>query len=177
MTPRSFCAKLWYDVWHWKSAVTNPVNQAEDMWLGERRDIFDPSSSNYSDHSEGGGYIANIASNELEPQFMSSKGNSSSFIFSGEEVSLDIDSLTNGDIIPSYILSPFLGSAGDITAKGEWIDGEWVVVLKRELDTGNDDDVVFTPPKPVAFGLAITDNTAGLNHTYTPEVLILRWKR
>ncbi len=165
-----------YDVWHWKSAVTNPVDQAEDMYLGIKRDPFEPNSSNYSDYTESGGYIINIASNEIEPLFMSSEG-SSNLMFSGEEIDLDTDNLIEGDIIPGYILSPFVGSSGDVAAKGVWVDGEWVVLLKRVLDTGNDDDVVFTPPKPIPFGLAITDAAAGLDHTYTPEVLILRWKR
>ncbi len=165
-----------YDVWHWKSAVTNPVDQAEDMWLGIKQDPFEANSSNYSDYTESGGYVINIAPNEIEPLFMPSEG-SSNLMFSGEEIDLDTDSLTEGDIIPGYILSPFVGSSGDVDAKGIWVDGEWVVLLKRPLDTGNDDDVVFTPPKPVPFGLAITDDAAGLDHTYTPEVLILRWKR
>jgi hypothetical protein len=46
----------------------------------------------------------------------------------------------------------------------------------RPLDTGHDDDVVFTPPKSYPFGLSITDNGGGTDHTNAPDVLTLEWQ-
>ena len=49
-------------------------------------------------------------------------------------------------------------------------------MLVRALTTGHDDDVVFTPPKPYAFGLAVTDNNGGFDHTVVQGALTLEWK-
>jgi len=46
----------------------------------------------------------------------------------------------------------------------------------RALDTGHDDDVVFTPPKPYPLGLSVTNNGGGLEHTNAPDVLTLEWQ-
>ncbi|NJM41548.1 MAG: ethylbenzene dehydrogenase, partial [Anaerolineae bacterium] len=81
-----------------------------------------------------------------------------------------------GDIIPGFIVSPFVGSRGDLTANGTWKDGKWVVVLVRALNTGHDDDVSFTPPKPYAFGLSVTDNEGGMKHTIVQGALKLEWQ-
>ena len=98
------------------------------------------------------------------------------FILSGEEVALDPDTLTAGAVIPGFVIARAVGSRGDITANGVWLEGKWVVVLMRALDTGHEDDITFTPPKTYPFGLGVTDDGGGTDHTVAPEVLTLEWQ-
>ncbi len=165
-----------YDVWHWKAARTNPVGQADDKWWSIQEDPSDPESSRHGDAKDGGGYKSNRNEDKSGPMFVNAVDPSSPFILSGQEAELDISTLEPGAVIPGYILSPFQGSRGDISAKGTWSDGKWVVVLMRALDTGHEDDLAFTPPKPYPFGMSIIDDGGGLDHTNAPEVLVLEWK-
>ncbi len=167
---------LRYDAWHWKAARTNPVGQADDKWWGTQEDPDDVESSRHGDAKESGGYANNRNEEKTAPSFVHSSDLEASFILDGEEVTFDADTLTEGTIIPGYILSPFVGSRGDILANGVWDDDTWVVVIKRALDTGNDDDIVLTPPKPVPFGVSVVDDGGGVEHTVSPEVLRLDWE-
>jgi len=44
------------------------------------------------------------------------------------------------------IVSKPVGSRGDIEASGAWANGKWVVVQRRLLNTGHDDEVDGQPP-------------------------------
>ena len=165
-----------YDQWHWKSTRTNPVGQADDKWLGLRADPADTESAHYGDGKDGGGEMSNENDRRNAPLYMNSQGINSPYILSGQEVPLDVSSLKPGMVVPGYILSPVSGSRGDISANGQWSEGKWILVLVRPLDTGHADDVIFTPPKPVPFGIAAADNGGGYDHLVYSEVLTLVWK-
>ncbi|MDA0999544.1 MAG: ethylbenzene dehydrogenase-related protein [bacterium] len=64
-------------------------------------------------------------------------------------------------------VDPPRGSRGDIDAKGVWKDGMWTLELRRKLDTGHPDDVVFVPGKKHAFGLSVHDNDGDVDHSYS----------
>ena len=67
--------------------------------------------------------------------------------------------------MPKYILDPQVsGSVADIRARGEWKDGMWTLELRRKLDTGHTDDVVFRPGSTVAAGIAVFDRTGDDDH-------------
>lgn len=165
-----------YDSWHWKSTRTHPAGYTDDQWWSVLKDPADPGSSRPNDAKDAGGYQDNVNDDKSGPKFMSSKGADAQFIFAGEEVAIDTTNLPAGAVIPGYVLSKPVGSRGDIEASGVWADGKWVVVQRRLLNTGHDDDAVFTPPKQVPFGLAVVDNGGGPNHAVAPEVLTLEWK-
>ncbi len=167
---------LRYDAWQWKAARTNPVGQVDDKWWGTQEDPEDVESSRHGDAKESGGYSNNRNEEQTGPSFMHISDLGSPYIIGGEEVALDINMLEEGMVVPGYLVSPAIGSRGDVATEGVWADGKWVVVIKRPLDTGNDDDVVFNPPRPVPFGVAVVDDGGGLEHTVSPEVLILDWQ-
>lgn len=169
-------ADVRYDLWHWKAARTNPVGQSDDQWISVLEDVADMESSRHGDAKESGGYADNLNADADGPAFMHGTDRKAALLLSGEEVALDTSKLAAGDVVPGFVLAPAVGSRGDLTAKGEWQDGKWVVVLMRALDTGHDDDVVFTPPKAYPFGLGITNNGGGTAHTVAPEVLTLEWQ-
>ena len=169
-------ADLSYDLWHWKAARTNPVSQSDDQWMSVLADLADMESSRYGDAKESGGYMDNVNEAGDAPAFMNGTTAAAQFILSGEEVALDPDTLTAGAVIPGFVIARAVGSRGDITANGVWLEGKWVVVLMRALDTGHEDDITFTPPKTYPFGLGVTDDGGGTDHTVAPEVLTLEWQ-
>ncbi len=137
------------DVWHWKSARTNPVGFADDKhWVDETaavKDVFDE-GSRVGD--SGAGADKNNISGDL-PEFMSADdpGASDTFLFADSAAPFDADAAWNdGDTISGYVLKPNEGSRADVHAKGVYANGVWTVELKRLLDTGNSDDHSFLLP-------------------------------
>lgn len=164
-----------YDLWQWTAASTNPVGQAQDQWMGPQTDPAEMESATHADAQTGGGSVNNVNKAKDGPAFMG-KDLAASFIITGDQVAIDTSKLTKGAAIPPSILSPWVGSRGDIQAKGVWQDGKWTVVLLRALDTGHDDDVVLTPPKPYTLGVAVFDHIDLLGHTVTSDPVTLNWK-
>lgn len=165
-----------YDAWQWKAARTNPAGYVDDKWWGTQEDPTDVESAHHGDSKDSGGYADNRNEDKTAPIYMSSKGTDVQFIYSGEEVELDTAALEIGAVIPGYVLSKPVGSRGDIETQGIWSDGKWVVVIRRPLSTGHDDDVVYIPSKPIPFSVSVVDNGGGVSHTVSTEVLTLAWK-
>jgi hypothetical protein len=70
------------------------------------------------------------------------------------------------DTMPKYILADNPeGSVSDVKAKGVWRNGVWTVEIKRKLNTGHSDDVVFAKGKAVKGGIAIFNRTGDDDHT------------
>ena len=164
-----------YDLWQWTAAGSNPVGQAQDEWMGAQEDPADMESATHGDALESGGSLSNVNAAKDGPAFMGADL-TSSFIISGQQVAIDTTKLTKDMAIPASALSPWVGSRGDVQAKGEWKDGKWVVVLMRALDTGHDDEVVLTPPKPYTLGVAVFDHIDLLGHSITSDAVTLNWK-
>ena len=167
---------LTYDAWHGKSNRSYPAGYVDDKWWSVLKDPADPGSSRPGDAKESGGEKANVTEDGTGPMYMSPDGPGAKFIMAADAVPVDTSLLSAGDIIPGYILAKSVGSRGDIEANALWADGKWVVVMRRALDTGHEDDVTLVPPKPVPFGAAVVDNGGGLMHTIAPDVLTLEWK-
>lgn len=168
-------ADVKYDTWQWQSAQINPVGQADDQWWGPK-DPITATSGRKNDANDGGGPKSNTNKDNTMPSFMNGKALDAKFIMAGEEVPLDVSKLAANAVIPGYVLAPWKGSRGDVSAKAVWSNGKWVLVMSRALNTSHDDDVVFTPSKPLPFGMAVFDNSGDLDHTIVQDVLTLAWK-
>ncbi|MDF1523605.1 MAG: ethylbenzene dehydrogenase-related protein [Trueperaceae bacterium] len=167
---------LTYDAWQWKASRTNGAGYVDDKWWGELRDPSDIESSRHGDAKESGGYRTNANEAGDGPAFMGSLGADARYLLASEAVAIDPTLLAAGALIPGYVLERAVGSRGDIDTQGTWEDGTWVVVMRRPLDTGHEDDVRFTVRRRLPFGLAVVDNGGGLKHTIAPEALILDWR-
>lgn len=163
------------DFWQWQGASTNPAGYADDSYFSAKATITS-TTGRANDANTGGGPKTNAAADGKGPAFMNKSGVDAHYILAGEEVALDMAKVKAGSQIPSSILSKYAGSRGDITAKGKWANGKWVVVMVRALDTGNKDDAAFQPPKAVPFGLGVFDNSGDLEHAVSQDVLTLAWK-
>lgn len=167
---------LTYDVWQAKSTRTLPAGYVDDKWWGVLEDPASIDSSRHGDAKDSGGEKNNNTEDGSGPAFMSPSGPGPQPIMAAEAVPLDMARLAAGDMIQGYLLEKPVGSRGDVEANATWADGKWVVVLRRALDTGHGDDVKFSPPKQVPFGMAVLNGVGGLNHTVAPDVLTLEWK-
>lgn len=164
-----------YDAWQFKASRTYAAGYVDDKWWGTLEDPDDVESSRHGDARDGGGYSTNANDDGTAPAFMSSQGPDARFILAGDATELDASALSAGDLIPGYVLERPAGSRGDIEVGGGWEDGTWVIVMRRLLATGHDDDIEFRVRRRVPFGIGVIDDGGGLSHTVSPEPLVLDW--
>ena len=129
------------DIWHWKSARTEPSGHADDKFLVH---ALGSASGRTSDNGLSA-YYGNDASG-ANPTSMHSSGLS----YTGDRL-YDVDavpysgSALSGDQIPRYISRAPAASRGDVIAHAGFdpATGRWTVEFVRLLTTGNIDDHDF----------------------------------
>jgi hypothetical protein len=78
-----------------------------------------------------------------------------------------------GDLLPQYVQREPAGSAADVRAFGRYVDGHWVVELRRKLNTGHPDDKVLRPGTAYPVGFSIFDDTVSNRRHYVTLPLTL----
>lgn len=177
------------DVWHWKSARTNPVEHIDDQ-------VFDHSRAENkdwgrkSDEASGGGYQDNIANGLTVPSsaagqtpaWMNRDPHSQDryWILDEDKVPF-VDTFKPGDLVAGVIAKAYEGSRGDIQAKGVWKDGYWTLEAKRLRVTNwplaAQQDVQFDDPAKVHhLGVGIFDNSQ-INHFFHAKAIEYRLAR
>jgi hypothetical protein len=171
------------DLWHWKAARSAPYQVADDSWLTTPGHLgeYDPSkqSGRRSDAGRGGD-LKNELADKSGPRYMQSPSKQPSvpgFLLAEEAVEIkDYACFKAGDVIAYRMPVKPEGSRADVQALSRHADGNWTVMLRRRLDTGQEDDVVFDPNKQYSFAVAVFDN-AGDDHSKATEALLLRFAR
>jgi hypothetical protein len=169
------------DLWHWKAARSAPFKYADDAWLtlagnptgsyretGRRKD------------SGTGGDVKNQTADGSRPIYMQDSNKKPSvpgtlLMEEATEIS-DYSQFKVGDIIPFRLPNRPSGSRFDVKAISRYENGEWMVMLYRNLDTGHEDDVIFNPMKNYSFALAVFDDS-GSEHSKATEPMTLRFSR
>jgi hypothetical protein len=169
------------DIWHWKGVRTNPVGQSDDQYLDSSR--YDPEKApgagRHSDPKDGGGYKNNQTEDGTLPAFglIDNKPAPPYWILDSEKVTFDDAAYQSGDVVPGIVISPITGDRGDISAKGIYKDGKWIVEFGRRLNTGSEYDVQYANlSKSYFFSVATFDN-AQVNHAWSNGVYELRFAR
>jgi hypothetical protein len=143
------------DVWHWKSARTNPVGLADDKWWSKDGRGSDASTVGaYSDNKDDAGTAPKYSGPVTDGHFIIVPlGGTTADL----EMAVDVV-----NTYPGYILEEnAAGSRWDVNAGGAYDNGVWTVEFMRPLDTGNADDVIFTHNSSIDFSTATFDNTGG----------------
>ena len=143
------------DVWHWKAARTNPLGLADDKWWNQ--------DGRGSDAKAVGAYSDNKNEAGDGPRYSGPIMDGSFIVIpvGGSADNLETN-IETSSAYPGYVLNLNAeGSRWDVKAKGKYSDGVWTLELQRALNTGNDDDVVFTHNSSVRFSTATFDNTGG----------------
>ena len=71
-----------------------------------------------------------------------------------------------GADLPSYLRGEPAGRAADVQAFGRYVDGHWIVDLRRKLNTGQADDKVLKPGTAYPIGFGIFDDTVSNRRHY-----------
>jgi hypothetical protein len=169
------------DLWHWKAARSAPYNYADDAWLT----VAGNPTGSYRETGRrkdagNGGDIKNEIPDASRPFYMQDPNKAPSvpgFLLAEEAIEItDYSIFKAGDIIPYRLPISPSGSRFDVKAISRHLDGEWMVMLYRKLNTGNDDDVVFNPMKNYSFALAVFDNS-GSDHSKATTPMTLKFNR
>ncbi len=156
------------DLWHWKAQRTNPAGQLDDQNIGGAIKIDgEHITGRGGDKKESGGYADNWDKAKARPKFTFKAAPSDvRMLLKDNAVEVtDATTFKAGDKVPREVVSKFVGSRGDIEAKGVWSNGVWTLELKRALDTKNADDIQFKDlSKGYSFALSVHDNSDGPEH-------------
>lgn len=139
------------DLWNWKAGRTGSHGFADDRLIDESGmhgdvpgELFRPNSAYFT----AGSNLSPFGEGDLP--LLDASGNS-----------IDSEFRVAGSTAPGYLTDRPVGSRADVSAHARFQDGRWIVVLRRQLVTGDPKDVVFLPGDEagVAFGLSVMDNT------------------
>lgn len=163
------------DLWQWRAARSNAVGYASDDWVLEYRNsdagrtpFFNPPKPEFMYDEKNTGFRA-IPEAELPARM-----GQTALIEKRNAVALDPNAkFAVGDLLPQYLQREPQGSAADVQAFGRYVDGHWVVELRRKLNTGNPDDKVLRPGRAFPIGLAIFDDTVSNRRHYVTLPLTL----
>jgi len=144
------------DMWHWKSSRTNPVGIANDkMTQISQQKLLRASKLT----AETGQTLYLLRSWDAGERNYSTKR------YGKQQAA----------VMPKYILLPDITrDTVDIHAKGIWQAGRWSLELSRQLNTGNDDDVVFIKGQAVKAGIGIFESTDNHDHAIS-DLLIFQF--
>lgn len=169
------------DLWHWKAARSAPYLYADDAWLT----VAGNPTGSYRETGRrkdkgAGGDVKNETADKLKPLYMQDprkKPSVPGFLLLDEIVKItDYSIFKAGDVIPYRLLRRPSGSRFDVKAISRYVDGGWIVMLYRRLDTGHEDDVIFNPLKKYSFAIAVFDDS-GADHSKATLPLTLDFRR
>ncbi|MHB8709627.1 MAG: ethylbenzene dehydrogenase-related protein [Desulfuromonadales bacterium] len=157
----------WLDLWNWKADRTARYGFADDRFIdpeGMKGDL------------PGELFQANSRQAQAEADAMQWFGADDQPLYDGDRRPLGDGFPPLGSRIPGYLVERPAGGRADVVASAEHRDGQWRVVLRRALNTGDPRDVTFAPGdlQGVAFGLAVMDHTLFEHYaSVAPERLVL----
>lgn len=167
------------DIWHWKSARSNPVFQIDDQFINHTRQES-KGWGRHSDEKTGGGYKNNVNKDKSAPAWMPAKADplAKYWVMSDNKIEFK-DTFEPGTVMGGIVAEAATGSRGDIHARGEWHDGIWTLELKRKLVTEHPksaiQDVQFSDlAKTYDFGVTVFDNSQ-INHIFHKKALRLKF--
>jgi hypothetical protein len=114
------------DVWYWKAGRTDPAGYSDDK--------------SHVLASTSGKKAKETNSKTGKKRYLMRIGDKGK---SAQKKRILTDH--KGDVEDQYVSRKPEGSRADVQAKGIWKDGLWTIEFGRKLDTGNDDDIQFTP--------------------------------
>lgn len=135
-----------WDVWHWKAFRTNPQGYAMDKTHRYFRQQPDTKANKHKAIDGSDIWIA-------RPE---DSGNS-------VEKKREAPTKNEGERVQQYLPGIPSGSAADIGAKGKWADGWWTLEFARRLDTGEADDMAFSPDHCYRIAVATFDRTGDMD--------------
>ncbi len=145
------------DIWHWKAARTNPLGHASDQRTIISRDKL---LRAYEGVAQDG-----------KPLYILRPWDAGEMPYTTKRYSQKQEAT-----MPKYVANPAAkGSTMDVYAKGVWHEGQWHLELKRQLQTGHDDDIMFVRGQSVQGGIAIFESSNNDDHAIS-DVLTFQFE-
>jgi hypothetical protein len=168
-------AGKYLDLWQWRAARSNAVGFASDDWVLEYRNgdagrspFFNPPKPQFMYDEKISGFRA-IPESQLQARM-----GQAALIEKKNALPLDPNAkFAVGDLLPQYLQREPEGSAADVQAFGRYVDGHWVVELRRKLNTGSADDKVLRVGTAYPIGFSIFDDTVSNRRHYVTLPLTL----
>ena len=163
------------DLWQWRAARSNGVGYASDDWVLEYRNGDAGRSPFFSSPKPQFMYDEKLAGFRAIPESeLQARMGQAALIEKRNAVALDANTkFAVGDLLPQYLLREPEGSAADVQAYGRYVDGHWVVEMRRKLNTGQADDKVLRAGTAYPIGFAIFDDTVSNRRHYVTLPLTL----
>jgi hypothetical protein len=142
----------WLDLWNWKAARTAAYGFADDRFVDNKGMHGDVPGELFTENS-----LAHVRGlTDVRP--FSEKDTP---VYDAERNPVNESFRPPGTMAPGYLVKRPVGNRADVMAVTRYEDKQWVVVLRRSLQTGDPRDVVFVPGDEVgvAFGLALMDHS------------------
>jgi hypothetical protein len=141
------------DLWTWRAGRTDPSGYAEDATLTVRLRSFAGATS----HPARTGAVVHVREDPdagVGPYEAQPAG-----AFAGDRVA-------------GFAARTPSGSAGDVTAKGSWKDGHWLVEFSRRLSSGDPVDAILTPGREAYLSIAVFDAREKADHSTSQEIVL-----
>ena len=123
------------DIWYWKACRTDGAGFADDKF-----------------------HVYSQEENRNATKTVSRSGKTMYLLRIGDEgtsaYTIDLRSDYAGDILPRFLIKRPTGSRADVRAKGHWENGTWTIEFRRNLLTGNRDDVQFNTAQKFLVGVS-----------------------
>lgn len=156
--------KQFLDMLMWRAARSGPIGYADDFYVLEYRNA-DKGKSMFTENALKDGRPSFIY-NEAKVGFKAiPEGRLEELLGKSplieQETASPFDpsaSFQVGDIVSRRLLRTPDGSRADILANSRWADGKWILEMRRKLNTGNPDDVVFEPGRVYTIGIAVFED-------------------
>jgi len=123
------------DIWYWKACRTDGAGFADD-----KLHIYSPEESHDA---------TKTVSRSGRTMYLLRNSDEGSSAYT-----IDLQSDYTGEILPRFHINQPVGSRADVKAKGHWENGSWTIEFRRNLLTGNHDDVQFNPEQKYFFGVS-----------------------
>jgi hypothetical protein len=168
-------AGKYLDLWQWRAARSNAVGYASDDWVFEYRNGDAGRSPFFSTPKPQFMYDEKITGFRAIPESqLQARMGQAALVEKKTTVALDPNAkFAVGDVLPQYVQREPAGSAADVRAFGRYVDGHWVVELRRKLNTGHPDDRVLRPGTAYPVGFSIFDDTVSNRRHYVTLPLTL----
>jgi hypothetical protein len=151
------------DVWHWKSARTNPVGFLDDKYWDTIDRQSDSGTKTYVDNTDGaqpthmasGDPNANVDFLAIDAAALAAFDPFQAIAAHtvAEAVVFDANAgFTAGATIPFYLLRSAAGDRGSVETAGKWDNGVWTVEFRKPYAAGSDTtDFAVTPGAMIEF--------------------------
>jgi hypothetical protein len=149
-----------WDVWQWKACRTDPAGFAMDKTSQHMR-------------TQPAGKAAAYPARDGRTLWIARPDDAGDPLYVKRPAPAEFE----GERIEQYVPTRATGSAADVRAKAQWVDGRWTLELSRRLTTGHDDDTALAIGTELPIAIAVFDARGEMDRGSDEIALVLAERR